>query len=92
MNFKVYNLKRKIVQSNFGELTLICLQLIFLLFFIFQRTYPGRYTFAEAMKHINIEQVGNAHSAIGDAKTLAQMLIHLYRRGANLTKVTDCKP
>lgn len=79
-----------IVLTNFVELTAICLQLTYLLsLFIFQRTYPGRYTFAEAIKYVSIEQVGDAHSAIGDAKTLAKMLQHLYRRGANLTQLTD---
>lgn len=56
---------------------------------LFQKTYLVKTTFAEALKLINIEQVGHAHSGIDDAKTLAKMMKHLYERGVNFGRVTD---
>lgn len=46
-------------------------------------------TFAEALQLIGIKQIGNAHSAIDDTKTLAEMMLHLYNRGAKLVQATD---
>lgn len=57
--------------------------------FLFQRKYPGEYTFEEALKHANIVQTGNAHSAIDDAKTLARLMINLYKAEANISAVTN---
>lgn len=56
---------------------------------IFQDTYSVKTTFGEALKLINIEQVGHAHSAIDDARSLAKMIMHLYNRGAAFRRVTD---
>ncbi|XP_055299820.1 ERI1 exoribonuclease 2-like [Sitodiplosis mosellana] len=58
---------------------------------IFERKHPGRYTFQEALDFISIKQTGNAHSAIDDARTLAKMVLNLYRSGAEFHKVTDWK-
>lgn len=49
----------------------------------------GRFTFATALKRIGIGQVRNTHSAIEDAKSLAEMMKHLYNSGAKFSRVTD---
>lgn len=61
-----------------------------MLYFSFlQNEYPGMFTFDEALKLINIERIGNLHSAIDNAKSLAKMVTHLYHYGAKLVQVTD---
>lgn len=56
----------------------------------FQKVYPGKFTFDEALKHINISQAGQAHSGIDDAKTLAKMMIKLYKvRPSFFDRATD---
>lgn len=56
-------------------------------FFLLQRRYRGRYTFEKARKLLNIPQVGSAHSAIDDAKTLCQMVLTLFHNKEVLFQV-----
>lgn len=47
------------------------------------------FDFVEALKFIGIERIGNLHSAIENAKSLAKLITHLYYRGARLEQVTN---
>lgn len=75
--------------TNFGVKLNKTLDSVIHFCFLLQRRYPGKFTFATALQYIGIVQVGNAHSAIDDAKTLATMMSHLYNNGAEISKVTD---
>lgn len=66
-------------------------RLIWIMIIFIQRTHPGRYTFSEALKFIDIEQDVNAHSAIADAKNLVKMMVSLNISGAQISQATDWK-
>lgn len=47
-----------------------------------QKEYPDEhFEFEEALNRIKLQQIGNAHSAIDNAKSLASMMHHLYKKG-----------
>lgn len=66
-------------------------RLIWIIVIFIQRTHPGRYTFSEALKFIDIEQDADVHSAIVDAKNLVKMMVSLNRSGAQISQATDWK-
>lgn len=45
--------------------------------------------FADALKLINLKQVGRAHSAIDGAKSLVKMVKNLCDRGVEFDRLTD---
>ncbi|XP_031623239.1 uncharacterized protein LOC116340740 isoform X2 [Contarinia nasturtii] len=56
-----------------------------------QRQFLDQYTFAEAMRFLNVPQTGNKHSAIDDARTLADMVAALYKNDVQFYKATDIR-
>lgn len=44
--------------------------------------------FSDALKQIGVEQTGQAHTAIDDARNLAKMVMRLNAMGADFTRAT----
>lgn len=56
---------------------------------IFQKLHSADMNFADALKLINLKQVGRAHSAIDGAKSLVKMVKNLCDRGVEFDRLTD---
>ncbi|XP_031627702.1 ERI1 exoribonuclease 2-like [Contarinia nasturtii] len=57
---------------------------------VFTNKFPRRQiNFEQALRQLNVPRTGDAHSAIGDAKTLASLMNRLKEKGTRICKVTS---